>query len=128
MRHGILFSVLTIISINTPVLAQDPQQVVAPFLDLMGRAIDEAARQQELDRIRNSPEYRDQQIQPGGLTRGQVIIVQQLLMKEGYDVGASDGEVGPKTRAAVAIAQHKASVPITGLPDQQLLDALLVAQ
>jgi Putative peptidoglycan binding domain len=104
-------------------LAQDvqPEQIIGPVINLMGQAIEAA-------RIRNSPEFINQQPQPGGLTRGQVIIVQQLLLQKGYDVGQPDGVVGPKTMAVVAQLQLKAGVPATGLPDQQLFEALLQGQ
>jgi peptidoglycan hydrolase-like protein with peptidoglycan-binding domain len=97
---------------------QDPQQVIAPFIDFMNRAIEESQRQ-------NSPEYQYQQIQPGGLTRAQVVMVQQLLRQRGYDVGEPDGIVGPKTMTVVGQLQVKAGLSPTGLPDQQLLSALL---
>jgi membrane-bound lytic murein transglycosylase B len=87
----------------------------------MNKAIDDA-------RVRDSPDYQYQQIEPGGLTRGQVIIIQQLLYKRGYDVGEPDGLVGPKTMAVVAQLQRKAGVLAIGLPDQQLFDALLDGQ
>lgn len=109
---------MQLLSASTSAFAQDPQQVIAPFLDLMNKAIEEGQRQ-------NSPAYQYQQIQPGGLTRGQVIIVQQLLIKRGYDLGDPDGIVGPKTMAVVAQLQVKAGLPPTGLPNQQLLTALL---
>jgi peptidoglycan hydrolase-like protein with peptidoglycan-binding domain len=105
--------------------AQDAQQAIGPFFDLMGKVIDEAARQQALERMRNSPEYINQQPQPGGLTRGQVTIVQQLLLQRGYDVGEADGIVGPKTMAVVAKLQAQAGLPVDGYPTQQLLDALV---
>jgi peptidoglycan hydrolase-like protein with peptidoglycan-binding domain len=60
--------------------------------------------------------------------RSQVIIVQQLLLQRGYDVGAPDGVVGPKTMAVVGQLQARAGVPVTGLPDEQLLHALLNEQ
>lgn len=110
-------------------LAQDNvPPAFGAFMGLMQGMINQAQQQQALDQLRNSPEYRDQEIQPGGLTRGQVIIVQQLLNERGYNVGAADGVIGPKTRAAVAQLQQRAGVPITGYPTPQLLQALLQAQ
>jgi hypothetical protein len=91
-------------------------------------SINQAPKHQDLDRSRKSTEYRNQEVQPGGLTRAQVIIVQQLLLQQGYKVGAPNGKIGPKTMAVVGQLQQKAGVPVTGLPDQQLLDALLQAQ
>lgn len=102
--------------------AQDGPQVFSNFLDFMQRTIEQ---QQQLEAQKNSTDYKNQELQPGGLTRGQVIIVQQLLLQQGYDIGQPDGTVGPKTRAAVAKLQFKAGVPATGLPSQQLLEALL---
>ncbi len=125
---SLIIAMLVMCMIGEPSKAQEGQEVIGPFVDLMGKMIDEGVRQQELERIHNSPEYRDQEIQPGGLTRGQVIIVQQLLIQQGYDVGAPDGEIGPKTRAVVAQLQSKAGVAITGYPTQQLLEALLQPQ
>jgi hypothetical protein len=112
-------------AMSAPAHAQDASQVIAPFFDLMGRAIEQGARQQEIDRYQNSPEVLNQQIQPGGLTRGQVIIVQQLLSQRGYDVGAPDGIIGPKTMGVVAQLQARAGASVDGYPTQQLLDALL---
>lgn len=117
-----LSAILLILNgLYSPVFAQDAQQVIGPVIDLMNKAIEDA-------RIRNSPDYQYQEIQPGGLTRGQVVIIQQLLNKRGLDVGDPDGLVGPKTMAVVAQLQRKAGVPATGLPDQQLFDALLDGQ
>lgn len=110
-------------SLEVPSFAQDvePQQFIGPIIDLMGKVI-------EAERYRNSPEYINQQPQPGGLTRGQVIIVQQMLIQRGFDVGQPDGVVGPKTMAVVGQLQQKAGMPVTGLPDQRLLEALLAPQ
>lgn len=91
-------------------------------------SVNQAPTRQKLDRSRKLTEHRNQEVQPGGLTRAQVIILQQLLLQHGYKVGVPSGKVGPKTMAVVAQLQQKAGVPITGLPDQQLLDALLQAQ
>ena len=123
---GALFA----LALGTAAHAQyDGQQAVGAFIGTIGAMMQQAAQQrqqqQQLQQLRNSPEFRDQEIQPGGLTRGQVIVVQQLLIERGYDVGAADGVVGPKTRAVVAQLQAKAGVPITGYPTKQLMDALV---
>jgi hypothetical protein len=123
MKIRLCFSVSLLIlnGLCSSVFAQDAQQVIGPVIDLVNKAIEDA-------RIRNSPGYQYQEIQPGGLTRGQVVIIQQLLNKRGLDVGDPDGLVGPKTMAVVAQLQRKAGVLATGLPDQQLFDALLDGQ
>jgi hypothetical protein len=124
----LLLSVTATFYLTTPALAQDAGQVMGPFIDMMNKAIAEQARQQELERLRNSPEFRNQEVQPGGLTRGQVIIVQQLLTQRGYDVGAPDGIIGPKTMAVVAQLQAKVGQEVNGYPTKLLLDALLQGQ
>lgn len=105
---GLLIWLLT----TAPAIAQDAQpdaqQVIAPFLDLMRRAMEQGMQQQQ-----------------NTLSPNQIIIVQQLLAQRGYDVGPPDGVVGPKTMAIVAQLQKKAGVPVTGIPDKLLLDALL---
>src|ERR1700760_146605 len=105
-----------------PAAAQDtqPSQILGPVLDFMAKTL-------EVQRCKSSPECQATAIQPGGLTRNQVIIVQQLLTKRGYDVGTPDGTIGPKTITVVGKLQQQAGVPVTGLPDQRLLEALLQA-
>ena len=132
------FFIATVVfcAFSLPSKAQDPRNAIGPFLGIMGGVIDQAIQQQEAERLRrqyeqqvlNSPEYQNQQIQPGGLTRGKVIIVQQLLAQRGFDIGPPDGIVGPKTMAVVAQLQRKAGMPVTGYPTQQLFDALLEPQ
>lgn len=110
---------------NSSTIAQSSgQEAVETIFGAIGNVMQHAIEQQRLEQLRNTPEYRDQEIQPGGLTRGQVIIVQQLLSERGHDVGAPDGIIGPKTRAVVARLQAQAGVPITGYPTQDLLEAL----
>jgi peptidoglycan hydrolase-like protein with peptidoglycan-binding domain len=108
------------ISTNISARAQDPQKVIGSFMDLMGKVRDEIAKQKELERQR-----KDQEIQPGGLTHAQVIILQQLLLDRGYDVGAPDGIIGPKTRTVVGQLQFRAGMPVDGNPTPQLFEALL---
>ena len=105
----------------SPGLAQDDNPAV-PLINAIGGFIQQKVQEQEL---KNSPEYRMNEIQPGGLTRAQVIIVQQKLLERGYDIGTPDGIVGPKTMAIVAQVQQKVGAPINGLPDARFLEALL---
>lgn len=123
-----LLGSLLLLQLVTPASAEDDgQQAVGAFIGVVGGLMQQAIEQQRLQQLKNTPEYQDQQIQPGGLTRGQVIIVQQLLIQRGHDVGTPDGVIGPKTRAVVAQLQAKAGVEVTGYPTKQLLDALLQA-
>jgi len=119
-----LVVVLTV-GLVAPATAQDANQVVGPFMNMVGTLIQQSIQQQEIERQRNSPDFRNLEIQPGGLTRAQVIIVQQRLTDLGYDVGGADGVIGPKTMAVVAQLQARAGTPVTGYPTEQLMDALL---
>jgi peptidoglycan hydrolase-like protein with peptidoglycan-binding domain len=58
------------------------------------------------------------------LTTEQVMELQRLLAKQGYDVGEIDGKVGSGTRAAVKLAQIKAGLPADSYPDLALLERL----
>ena len=50
--------------------------------------------------------------------------LQQLLAIQGYDVGAADGIIGPKTRAAVRKYQRNEQLPVDGFPRPELLERL----
>jgi peptidoglycan hydrolase-like protein with peptidoglycan-binding domain len=52
-------------------------------------------------------------------------LVQQILGMRGFDTGAIDGLVGPKTRAAIAVFQQAQGRAPAGVVDPALLDALL---
>jgi peptidoglycan hydrolase-like protein with peptidoglycan-binding domain len=52
-------------------------------------------------------------------------LVQQILDMRGFDTGAIDGLVGPKTRAAIAVFQQGQGTAPAGVIDAALLDALL---
>jgi len=50
------------------------------------------------------------------------------LARHGLDVGAADGLISPKTRAAIAEYQRQMSLEVTGQPSQLLLDHLQLTQ
>ena len=50
--------------------------------------------------------------------------LQRLLAARGYDVGAADGLIGPKTRAAVRDYQAKKQRRVDGFPRPELLELL----
>ncbi|NRG19609.1 SEL1-like repeat protein [Rhizobiales bacterium] len=50
---------------------------------------------------------------------------QKMLATLGFDPGAADGQIGPRTRAAVSAFQKEAGLPVTGEIDGKLLRALL---
>ncbi|WP_430513078.1 peptidoglycan-binding protein [Pannonibacter phragmitetus] len=55
----------------------------------------------------------------------EVIQVQALLQKLGFDPGLADGSMGPKTRSAIEAFQRNANLPVTGTVDAGLIRALL---
>lgn len=59
-----------------------------------------------------------------GLSRGQIVQLQQLLAQRGHNVGAADGIVGQRTRAAIAAEQNRMGMAATGRPDAAFLQAI----
>lgn len=52
---------------------------------------------------------------------------QEALLRQGFEVGAVDGILGPRTRAALLAFQQRRGLPPSGRFDRQTLDALEVA-
>jgi lytic murein transglycosylase len=61
-------------------------------------------------------------IQP--LSTQQVMDLQQLLLKHGYDIGPVDGKIGNGTRGAIKQAQMKAGLPADSYPTAELIERL----
>jgi lytic murein transglycosylase len=61
-------------------------------------------------------------VQP--LSTAQMMELQRLLTKHGYDVGEADGKLGNATRAAVKKAQIKAGLPADSWPTAELMARL----
>jgi len=59
-----------------------------------------------------------------GLSRAERRELQTLLTKAGYDVGAPDGAIGAKTKAAIADFQGKKGLKVDGRPSAKVLEAL----
>lgn len=59
-----------------------------------------------------------------GLSRAERREVQERLLVRGYDIGAADGVIGPRSRAAIEAFQASASLPVNGRAGRRLLDAL----
>ncbi|MBI2716281.1 MAG: lytic murein transglycosylase [Rhizobiales bacterium] len=58
------------------------------------------------------------------LTTPQVMDLQSLLIKHGYEIGEVDGKVGSGTRAAVKKAQIKVGLPADSYPSAELIERL----
>jgi lytic murein transglycosylase len=59
-----------------------------------------------------------------GLSRAERREVQALLAKHGYDVGAPDGAIGSKTKAAIADFEGKNGLGVDGRASTKVLEAL----
>lgn len=59
-----------------------------------------------------------------GLSRAQRRELQTLLAARGHDIGAIDGAIGGRTRAAVIAEQQRLGMATDGRPGQKLLQAL----
>ena len=62
-----------------------------------------------------------------GLSRAERRELQQRLIDRGYDVGAADGAIGPRTRAAIEAYQQSAGLPVDGRAGQRVLRSLSAA-
>jgi peptidoglycan hydrolase-like protein with peptidoglycan-binding domain len=60
----------------------------------------------------------------GPMSRQQIADLQWQLAVHGYDPGASDGTVGPRTQTAIGQYQADAGLPVDGQPSTELLDHL----
>jgi lytic murein transglycosylase len=59
-----------------------------------------------------------------GLSRAERRELQELLLARGFDVGAADGMIGARTRAAISAFQTSAKLPADGRPGARTLGAL----
>lgn len=59
-----------------------------------------------------------------GLSRAERREVQELLIRRGFDIGAADGRIGPKTQAAIKEFQARAGLPIVPRAGGKVLEAL----
>ncbi|MGL4959622.1 MAG: peptidoglycan-binding protein [Inquilinus sp.] len=61
------------------------------------------------------------------VTATQIKEIQQLLGRLDFDAGRADGQMGRKTRAAIAAFQQSQDLPVTRRPSAALLEALRTA-
>ena len=59
-----------------------------------------------------------------GLTKADRQEVQRLLTAQGYDTSGTDGVIGSKSQAAISAWQASHGLPVTGVPDINLLHML----
>lgn len=59
-----------------------------------------------------------------GLSRSQRRQLQSMLIMRGHDIGAADGAIGEKTRAAIRVEQQRLGHTVDGRPGQRILRAL----
>jgi Transglycosylase SLT domain/Putative peptidoglycan binding domain len=75
-------------------------------------------------RLAGAPKVRPGSGAPPTPTAQQVLELQHLLVRHGYDVGKADGKLGLTTRAAVKQAQLKLGVPADSYPTAELIARL----
>jgi len=61
---------------------------------------------------------------PATLTRTEIMRVQSILAQLGYSPGFADGELGRRTRAAIASFEHDLGLPISETASRNLLSLL----
>ncbi|HET9403722.1 MAG TPA: peptidoglycan-binding protein, partial [Burkholderiales bacterium] len=59
-----------------------------------------------------------------GLSRAERRELQELLIRQGHDIGAADGMIGARTRAAIEAFQASAGLPVDGRAGGRTLRAL----
>jgi membrane-bound lytic murein transglycosylase B len=59
-----------------------------------------------------------------GLRKADRIALQKGLTANGFDIGAADGVIGPKTREAISTYQRRQGIAVTGDPSLELLRRL----
>jgi lytic murein transglycosylase len=75
-------------------------------------------------RLSGAPRVHPGRGAPATLTAPQVLQLQNLLARQGYDVGKPDGKLGLTTRAAVRQAQLKLGLPADAYPTGELITRL----
>ena len=64
----------------------------------------------------------------GRLTRDDIERLQRYLAEQGYDVGQVDGQLGPRSRAAVQALQRDRGLPADGFVTRRLLETIGVVE
>jgi len=59
-----------------------------------------------------------------GLSRAERLRLQELLLANGFNIGAADGKIGPATRAAIAEAETRLGMAPTGRAGRKIFQAL----
>jgi peptidoglycan hydrolase-like protein with peptidoglycan-binding domain len=85
--------------------------------------------QAQTDAGNGNPQFQSENLPPatsyhGPMTRQQLADLQWQLAVHGYDPGASDGSVGPRTQDAIQQYQADAGLPVDGQPSVKLLEHL----
>jgi peptidoglycan hydrolase-like protein with peptidoglycan-binding domain len=62
------------------------------------------------------------------LSRAEKREIQTLLLARGHDIGAVDGALGSRSRAAIEVEQARLGHDVTGRAGQKLLQALRADQ
>lgn len=75
-------------------------------------------------RIAGAPAMRRGSSEIKPLTSEQIIELQNLLLKKGFEIGEADGKIGPATRAAVKAVQVKTGLAADSYPTEELIEKI----
>ena len=59
-----------------------------------------------------------------GLSREERVVLQNILLARGHDIGEADGMIGPKSRDAIKLEEARFNMPPTGRAGQKILKLL----
>lgn len=59
-----------------------------------------------------------------GLSREERVVLQNLLLARGHNIGAADGLIGSKSREAIKVEEARFGMPVTGRAGQKILKRL----
>src|SRR5262249_44605838 len=110
-------------------LAQQMQPWQLEEAKKMAAAWPQPREQSYADAGNGNPQFQSEELPPatnyrGPMARQQIADLQWQLAVHGYDPGASDGSVGPRTQGAIQQYQADAGLPVDGQPSPELLEHL----
>lgn len=59
-----------------------------------------------------------------GLSREERVVLQNILLDRGHDIGEADGIIGSKSRAAIKLEEARLNMPVNGRAGQKILQRL----
>lgn len=100
------------------ILGPNSRRAIRDFQRSRGLPADGYASEKLLTRVGQASAGREP------MSASQIAAIQSALTARGFDAGAPDGVVGPRTRAAIAAFQRAVGAPADGQPSVSMLRAL----